>query len=184
MDREEIGALVRVQDAYLQIIEEDTRFTAALICQMHRDWLGKLYIWAGRYRTVELAKAGFSWPPAQRVAANMETFEQGLLTDKTPCLPGSMDRILEDVAEVHAELLLIHPFREGNGRLARWLSELMLLQAGLPMPLYQFTGKGSVKERERYLSAVKRGYITDYRPLVDFFGAAVERARVEEAGRA
>ena len=51
------------------------------------------------------------------------------------------------------ELLPIHPFREGNGRLARWLSELMLLQAGLPMPLYQFTGKGSVKERERITRA-------------------------------
>jgi len=28
------------------------------------------------------------------------------------------------------ELILIHPFREGNGRIARFLSVLMALQAG------------------------------------------------------
>ena len=60
MDREEYNALVRVQRAYLDQIEENTRVTAALIRQMHRDWLGALYPWAGIYRTVELAKAGFS----------------------------------------------------------------------------------------------------------------------------
>ncbi len=35
--------------------------------------------------------------------------------------------------EVHEELVLIHPFREGNGRVARLLSTLMAFQAGLPM---------------------------------------------------
>jgi hypothetical protein len=36
-----------------------------------------------------------------------------------------------DAHVVHAELLLIHPFREGNGRLARWLADLMALQPEL-----------------------------------------------------
>ena len=60
----------------------------------------------------------------------MSTFEHDLLAKKTPCAPGPIERVLTDVAEVHAELLLIHPFREGNGRIARWLSELMILQGG------------------------------------------------------
>ena len=41
MDREEYTALVRVQREYLDRIEEHTRVTAALIRQMHRDWLGE-----------------------------------------------------------------------------------------------------------------------------------------------
>ena len=183
MDREEYDALVRVQRAYLDQIEENTRVTAALIRQMHRDWLGELYPWAGIYRTVELAKAGFSWPPAYLVERNMTAFEHDLLTKKTPCAPGPLARVLADVAEVHAELLLIHPFREGNGRLARWLSELMILQAGLPMPVYGFTGRGAKAECARYLTAVKRGYVQDYRPLVDFFATAVERGRLAEGKR-
>ncbi|TAK86063.1 MAG: hypothetical protein EPO20_09750 [Betaproteobacteria bacterium] len=31
------------------------------------------------------------------------------------------------LAETHVELVLIHPFREGNGRIARALSTLMAL---------------------------------------------------------
>ena len=34
------------------------------------------------------------------------------------------------IAMVHTELLLIHPFRDGNGRLARWLADIMAAQAG------------------------------------------------------
>jgi cell filamentation protein len=183
IDHEEYGTLVRVQREYIDMIEEGTRFTAAIIRQMHRDWLGGLYPWAGVYRTVELAKAGFSWPPAYLVEKNMASFERHLLAKTTPCLPGAADRVFADVAEVHAELLLIHPFREGNGRLARWLSDLMVLQAGLPLPVYRFTGSGSTSEREDYLTAVKRGYVKDYRPLMDFFARAVDRGRLTDGKR-
>jgi hypothetical protein len=59
----------------------------------------------------------------------------------------------------------------------------MILQAGLPLPVYHFTGRGSVAERARYLAAVKRGYVEDHRPLVDFFRTAVERGRLAKGTR-
>lgn len=130
MDHTEIEALERVQKTYLDRIGPDTPITAELICRMHRDWLGDIYEWAGRYRTVDVAKAGFSWPRAFRVEQNMRVVETEVLARKTPCRPGSLDRVALDMAEVHAELLLVHPFREGNGRLARWIADLMALQAG------------------------------------------------------
>jgi len=43
IDRLEFEALIRVQEEYYARIEDDTRFNAALICEMHRDWLGDLY---------------------------------------------------------------------------------------------------------------------------------------------
>ncbi len=180
MDRAEYEALVRVQEKYLKKIDADTQFTAALIRRMHKDWLGKIYPWAGQYRTVELQKGSFKWPPAFRVAQNMETFERDLLTRHTPCRPGAVEEVARRIAEVHAELLLIHPFREGNGRLARWLAELMCLQAGFPIPDYGFTGKGSEKRQQKYLAAVTRGYAQDYDALTDFFADAITR-RLEEA---
>jgi cell filamentation protein len=79
------------------------------------------------------------------------------------------------IAEVHAELLLIHPFREGNGRLARWLADLMAFQANLPAPAYGFAGPGSRVRRARYLAAVKQGYVQNYDALADFFAEAMER---------
>jgi cell filamentation protein len=175
MDRAEIEALERAQVAYLDRIGPATPITAELICRMHRDWLGDLYEWAGWYRTVDMAKAGFSWPPAFRVEQNMQVIEKEVLLRKTPCRPGSVDRVVTDMAEVHAELLLVHPFREGNGRLARWVADIMALQAGYPLPAYGFAGRGSTAESRRYLGAVKRGYVKDYCPLADFFADAIKR---------
>lgn len=176
MDRLEFASLVRTQEAYLDKICPDTRFTALLIRDMHRAWLGNLYSWAGEYRTVELSKAGFSWPPAKMVERNMEVFEREVLATRTPCRPGPLERVTSDMAEVHAELLLIHPFREGNGRLARWLAELMVLQAGLPLPVYRFEGPQANRERARYLEAVQAGYLRDYRLLAGFFEDLIGRA--------
>jgi cell filamentation protein len=51
----------------------------------------------------------------------------------TPCNFKDRTEILHALAETHIELVLIHPFREGNGRVARILSTLMALQAGLPL---------------------------------------------------
>jgi cell filamentation protein len=175
MDRLEYETLVRAEEEFFTRIEPDAGFTAALICEMHRDWLGGIYAWAGKYRTVELSKAGFRWPPAYLVEKNMRDMEGGVLLRNTPCRPRELSAVCLAVAEVHAELLLVHPFREGNGRLARWLSEAMMLQAGLPLPRYGFAGKGSVQMRKRYLAAVQRGYAKDYRPLAGFFAEAIER---------
>jgi cell filamentation protein len=123
---------------------------------------------------VELEKGGFCWPPAFRVAPNMDEFEKRLLAVYTPC-NGPLPRVAQEMAEVHAELLLIHPFREGNGRLARWLADLMALQAGLPAPLYGLGGQGSQKRQRQYLDAVRQGYAKRYEPLTRFFLEAFDR---------
>jgi cell filamentation protein len=181
MDQFEYEALLRAQEAYLERISPETRFTAALLCEMHRDWLGEIYEWAGRYRTVELSKGGFTWPPAHLVAHNMAQFEAGLLREHTPCRPGSLSQVARQLAEVHTDLLLIHPFREGNGRLARWLAALMALQAGYASPRLQFRGPGTGRNQARYLEAVKRGYLQDYEASEAFFREGLER-RLRESG--
>jgi len=56
----------------------------------------------------------------------MLEFEKKELHEYTPCRFNSMDKIVEALAVVHTELVLIHPFREGNGRIARLLSILIL----------------------------------------------------------
>lgn len=176
MDLAEYQALVRAQQAYALRITAETRFTSQLIRQMHADWLGELYEWAGCYRSVELEKAGFQWPPAHLVPANMDRLERELPWTCTPCRPASAGTVAHRLAQVLAELLLIHPFREGNGRLARWLADLMALQAGLPVPRYRFSGRGSRERREEYLHAVQRGYLGDTSPFARFFLDAIERA--------
>ena len=77
------------------------------------------------------------------------------------------------MAVVHAELLLIHPFREGNGRIARCLADIMAFQAGYAPPNYRFTGRRSRRVRDRYLAAVIQGYGRNYEPLAVFFEEAL-----------
>ncbi len=63
----------------------------------------------------------------------MAELEHKQLRKYTPCLFESRDKLIQALAEVHVELMLVHPFREGDGRLRRLLATLMALQAGLPV---------------------------------------------------
>lgn len=63
----------------------------------------------------------------------MAKLERQVLAKHTPCAEGSVENVASALAIVHAELILIHPFRDGNGRLARMLATLMALQARLPV---------------------------------------------------
>lgn len=175
MDRAEYEALVAMQERYAMSVGIETVISADLICEMHRAWLGGIYEWAGRYRSVEMSKGGFVWPPARFVAQNMEVLNRDTFLHLTPCRHKSMVDAARSMAEVQAELLMVHPFREGNGRLARWVTDLMAMQSGFRPPDYQFTGRGSQKQRNRYLACVKAGYQKDYTPLTDFLTEALER---------
>ncbi|MCC5842553.1 MAG: hypothetical protein JJT96_20720 [Opitutales bacterium] len=71
IDLAEVEALSSAQFRYLNTVTDQTVFTADFLRAMHRDWLGGIYEWAGCYRTVEMSKSGFTWPPASRIADNM-----------------------------------------------------------------------------------------------------------------
>ncbi len=57
--------------------------------------------------------------PAGRVAKFLAQFEKEYLAKHTPCTNMSREQVIEAIVTVHVELILIHPFREGNGRLSR-----------------------------------------------------------------
>lgn len=177
MDEAEAAELDAVQKRYYAdgTVTERTEFTSALVKQMHSDWLGAIYEWAGRYRTVEMSKGSFAFPPAYLIEQNMARLEAEALAKLTPCRAGPIGVVCLAVAQVHAELLLIHPFRDGNGRLARWLADMMFTQAGLPLPDYSFGETEPKGLREEYLGAVLRGYGQDYSDLAGFFERALER---------
>lgn len=67
-----------------------------------------------------------------------KNFQKELLAQYAHCLFSSSYEVVFALAIVHTELILIHSFREGNGRITRLLATLMALQAGLP--LLDFSG--------------------------------------------
>ncbi|MCL5978694.1 MAG: Fic family protein [Nitrospirae bacterium] len=149
-------------------------FTANDICRMHKTWLGDVYEWAGRYRQVNITKDGFPFAAAAQLPKMMQEFEKGLLRKYTPCLFAKDDDLITALSVVHGELMLIHPFREGNGRVGRLLTVLMALQAGLPG--LDFAGI-SGKMRKAYFAAVQASASQDYEPMKKVFSAVLLRTR-------
>jgi cell filamentation protein len=148
------------------------RFTADRIRQMHRLWLGEIYAWAGQYRHVNLAKSDFMFAAANRVPMLMAEFTRGPLREYTPCRFKSVEDQATALAVVHAEFILIHPFREGNGRCGRLLALLMGLQAGLPV--LDFGGIRGAKKRD-YIAAVHAALDRNYAPMTRMFQSVIGR---------
>lgn len=173
MDNAEASALERTMAELVGQYSEKHRFTAADIRAIHKNWLGEIYEWAGDYRQVNVSKGDFPFAAAARVPALMEQFEGDVLARYTPCNFSDRVDIVRALAGAHVELVLIHPFREGNGRLARVLSTLMALQAGLP--LLDF-GLIAGERKETYFAAVQAGLDKNYKPTEQLFAEIIERS--------
>ena len=176
MDIAEANALVVAVDRLVRMYDEEHRFTANDICEFHRVWLRGIYAWAGEYRQVNVSKGDFMFAAAGRVPALMDEYERDVLPRCTPCKFATRDEVVRALAEAHVELVLIHPFREGNGRVSRVLSTLMALQAGLPLLDFSLIAG---EEKESYFAAVRAGLDRNYRPMKRIFAEVIERSVAE-----
>ena len=109
---------------------------------------------------------------AHLVPREMELLERGPLRDLTPSRFVDVDAQALAIGTVHAELIRIHPFREGNGRCARLLATLRGLQAGLPV--LDFGGIHGEAKR-RYIAAIHAAVGRDYAPIAAVFRAVIAR---------
>ena len=171
MEVAETQALSITQAAALEMYGRGHRFTSADIRRLHRMWLGEIYPWAGNYRTVNIRKGEFQFAHAPLIPRLMAVFSKEVLRKHTPCGAAAALPHARSLAEVHAELLLIHPFRDGNGRLARLLAVLMARQAGInPLRLSALAGRG----KRTYVQAIQVAMCRDYAPLETLFSSAID----------
>ncbi len=173
MSRAESSTLLLAQERLIQTFSAGHCFTARDVCNVHRMWLGCVYAWAGNYREVQITKGGFHFSAAGQIPRLMAVLERDVLARHTPCLPANPENIASALAITHAELILIHPFREGNGQCARLLSLLMGLQAGLPpLDFGVLSGKG----KTAYIAAIHAAVENNYTPMTAIFRAVIRRS--------
>ena len=83
----------------------------------------------------------------------------------------ALERLLTLACDAHTRFVFVHPFSDGNGRLARTLAGLVLQRAGLPAPMF------TREARTEYMAAVSAATMDlDYAPLAALHAAAVRRA--------
>lgn len=170
LEQIETELLFDLTDELLDEFEQNHCFTAQDIRQIHRRWLSTVYDWAGMYRQVIISKGDFMFAAPAHISALMDDFEKQVLAKTTPCIFVDRQEVIAALALVHTELILIHPFREGNGRVSRLLAILMALQAGLP--LLDFSGLEQ-ERRQEYFAAVQHGMARNYQPMEKIFSDVI-----------
>lgn len=162
MDELELHLLTQLYDRLLVMDLPDRCLTVNDLKTWHRQWLGNVYDWAGDERSVDMSKDGFMFASATQLSRLLQSFERECLTRFTPC-HGRMglQQLAEAIAMTHVELILIHPFREGNGRLSRLLADVMAVQAGRE-PL-DYSSWDS--DKNAYIAAIHAGLSRDYLPM-------------------
>jgi cell filamentation protein len=177
MERLEEQELERTELELLKVFDENHRFTVEDICYIHELWLGDIYAFAGKYRRGNISKNDFLFAPSGRIADLMTKLEDNFLTKYTPCNYTDMDQLAQALGIVHVELILIHPFREGNGRTARLLADLMAMQAKKPPINYLSIDKTQNKAGfQEYILAIHAGVDENYGPIKNLFKTLLKQS--------
>lgn len=110
---------------------------------IHQYLFEDIYEFAGKVRTVNLAKGNFRFAPLMYLDVALENI------DKMP------QSNFDEIVEKYVEMNIAHPFREGNGRSTRiWLDHILRNEIGQVVDW-------SKVDKEDYLLAMDRSPIRD-----------------------
>lgn len=133
-------ALELFESGMLDKLEPGTFKTLQVI---HKQLFMDIYDFAGKVRSVNIAKGGFRFVPAMYLLDALKQIER---------MPQST---FDEIIEKYVEMNFAHPFREGNGRSTRiWLD--LILKKELQLVI-----DWSKVNKEDYLSAMERSPIKD-----------------------
>ncbi len=110
---------------------------------IHGYLFEEIYEFAGKIRTVNIAKGNFRFAPVMYLKQALESI------DAMP--QGGFDPIIEKYVEMN----IAHPFREGNGRATRIWLDLLLKQE------IQQVIDWNLVDKNEYLSAMERSVVKD-----------------------
>lgn len=134
------------------------KFNVKLILEIHKYFLGTLYSWAGKTRTVEISKNGVLFCASLQIKKALQNFNQ-ILQDNMPLSKDDKKIVSEKLAIIHCEFNAIHPFREGNGRTIRLFLDLLAVNSGYGLIDY------SKALKKNYIKACVSGMRKDYLPM-------------------
>jgi Fic family protein len=117
---------------------------------------------AGRYRSVpvEISGSAYKPPGPESVPGQMEDFARWLGTASVVTSDHASPEALIRAAVAHTWFVYIHPFIDGNGRVARLLMNLLLMRYGYPIAII------TKEDRLRYYDALETSQASDLSPFL------------------
>lgn len=173
-DLKELGdaETVLLTDAYdhflMLLRQRKLDLKLSLILELHEYFMGTLYAWAGKIRTVNLSKGTMLFMPPHQIKGALKDFEIEFEKHK-PHEDDSKEEIIRKIAFLYCELNVIHPFREGNGRTIRLFIDLLLANCG-----YQGLDFRKISQDE-YISACRSGTLKKYEMMEGIFRGVLRK---------
>ena len=125
------------------IVEEFEVGKFSGLVKIHKFLFEELYDFAGKVRTVNIAKGNFRFAPVMYLDAELKHID---------AMPQSN---LDEIIEKYVEMNVAHPFREGNGRSTRiWLDLILKKELKVVVDWNRV-------DKEDYLLAMERSPIKD-----------------------
>jgi len=187
-DEQEVAGYAYVMES-IQTVWPDLRIAESILLQLHRDLLrysNKDERHRGQWKNLDNHVAAFD-ADGKQVGIVFETatpFETPMLTEKLLSWHAKeeADPILHPllrIAVFNVVFLAIHPFQDGNGRLSRVLTNLMLLRAGYSYVSYTSLESVIEHNKEAYYLALRRTQTSfqkeaDWEPWILFFLRALK----------
>ena len=151
-------------------VRQNKKITQADIMSLHRIILkGISKTWAGKYKTSQNRILGskLRTTPPHKVESEM-----GNLVHTININPQKYNKI-ELAAIAHHEIARIHPFVDGNGRCARLLTNLILMNGGFPPIIIKN------KDRKKYFDTLEKAHFSEIALFVTFIARAVDSSLME-----
>ena len=129
------------------------RFGLTHLSRIHRFVFQDVYAWAGKLRTVRIHKGQTTFAYPEHIQSEADRIFSSLRRENhLRNLP--LPVLIERLAWYVSELNVLHPFREGNGRVLRAFLRELLLQQGLLLRFEKL-------DPEEWLQASIAAYVGD-----------------------
>ena len=140
-------------------------FSKAHLMNIHKFIFEDMYSFAGKIRREQISKADTMFYPPNLIDRELDkVFAK--IKEKNMLRETDEEKVFDNLAYVMAELNVIHPFREGNGRTIREFIRLMAKRMGYDL------NWGNVDKEELLEASILS--VDDYRVLVEILEACVE----------
>lgn len=156
-----------IKELHLEITFHQTKVLVANRKQVAResDFLRvNKGVWKDEPNNVMRNNVEFQYCPPLQVQSEMERLLKFHTKHEEDGVPGEIS-----AAWLHHRFTQIHPFQDGNGRMARIMSSIVLLKNRL-YPLVVLRG-----DREQYIKKLRQADAGDLRPLIDYFSSLQAR---------